>query len=82
MHKEHTFFFIYEHVCVCLCCTNVVFLFAGDGVAADLSVLDCRQVPDKKQAQRKMYSTQKDFEFNFVFRARIHQILMYGSVQK
>lgn len=28
--------------------TDVVFLLAGDGVAADLSVLDCRQVPDQK----------------------------------
>lgn len=73
-------------MCVCLCCTNVVFLFAGDGVAADLSVLDCRQVPDQKhkhtQGQRKMYSIQKNFEFNFFFQARIHQILMYESVQK
>lgn len=31
---------------VCVLCTDIVFLLAGDGVAADLSVLDGRQVPD------------------------------------
>lgn len=36
--------------------TDVVFLFAGDGVAADLSVLDGRQIPevDKEPGWRRI----------------------------
>lgn len=41
-------------VCVTVFRTNVVFLLAGDGVAANLSVLDGRQVPNQRELMKTM----------------------------
>lgn len=43
------FFELWSVECAIVLRTDVVFLLAGDGVAANLSVLDGRQVPDDAQ---------------------------------